>query len=343
MLTNFKNIEKKFKEEYKKKCDFEYIPAVLPATKRIIILGDIHGDFDLCINLLTMTKIIDDKLNWIGGDSHVVQVGDQIDSCRPINGESCENIKSMLIDKPDDIKILYFCSALHEQAKKYKGAFISLLGNHEIMNSLGDIRYVSPNNLKLEGKDKRIDDFKSGNKHGIFLGCTRMACVIIGSYLFIHAGIIDEIITELGINNKKDLNTLNMAIKLWLLGGLIKSKTKQIKKILTSPKSIFWIRELGIIPPNTNLRDHICSNNVGKTLDVLEINGIVIGHTPQSSYGHGTNSTCGGKIWRVDNGSSFAFSGFKNAKFNNNRKPQALEILNDNEFYLYTNGEKNKI
>ena len=60
------------------------MPSTLPPTNRILVLGDIHGDFNMLIKLLRKGNVINKSNKWIGKDTVVVQVGDQIDSCRPI-------------------------------------------------------------------------------------------------------------------------------------------------------------------------------------------------------------------------------------------------------------------
>ena len=68
---------------YQQTCkDFNKLPSILPPVKRIIVLGDLHGDWKLTIESLKIAKLINTKLNWVGGDTIVVQLGDQIDSCR---------------------------------------------------------------------------------------------------------------------------------------------------------------------------------------------------------------------------------------------------------------------
>jgi hypothetical protein len=75
--------------------------SIFPPVKRIIVLGDIHGDYNMMIELLKLAKVIDDKDNWIGDETYVVQVGDQIDRCRPKIGSTCEND---IIENDEDIK-----------------------------------------------------------------------------------------------------------------------------------------------------------------------------------------------------------------------------------------------
>jgi hypothetical protein len=44
--------------------------------KKIAALSDIHGQYDLLIELLTNNKIINNDLNWDFGEGHLVIVGD---------------------------------------------------------------------------------------------------------------------------------------------------------------------------------------------------------------------------------------------------------------------------
>ena len=50
--------------------------------KRIIAIGDIHGDFDVFLKTLLLGRIIDKNNNWIAEDTIVIQLGDQVDSIR---------------------------------------------------------------------------------------------------------------------------------------------------------------------------------------------------------------------------------------------------------------------
>lgn len=353
-------------EIYPNHCKgFDYIPAILKSVHRIIVLGDIHGDYNLLIKMLQIANLIKlDKYGhilWIGGDTYVVQVGDQIDRCRPVGNMLCTNPQTTYNDEASDIKILKLCTDLHHQALLQKGAFISLLGNHEIMNSLGIMSYVSylglkefenyidPYNLDAKfasGLEARIYAFAP--KHGIgkMLGCTRLPAVIVGSHLFVHAGIIDALIQEIGLSGIYDLETINIAVRMWLIGVL---KKKYIKKIIRSSEiSMFWTRILGNIPPNVSFDNPICQQHISKVLKLFKVNGIIIGHTPQSfTYSDDINVTCD-SIWRVDNGSSQAFQIFdrqamQTGKILYSRRAQILEIIDDKEYYILDGVTRRKI
>jgi hypothetical protein len=98
---------------------------------------------------------------------------------------------------------------------------------------------------------------------------------------------------------------------------------------------MFWDRILGSIPPNMNNNDKKCVQYLDPVLKLLNINGMIVGHTPQYfSNQHGINSTCGNRLYRVDHGGSEAFYKFDNQLKDNGqmadmRKAQVLEITND--------------
>lgn len=331
--------------------DFDNLPTILPACDRIIAIGDTHGDYNITIETLKLAKLIDNNLNWIAKPKNtiVVQLGDQIDRCRPHIHECISN-NATINDEASDVKILKLFTNLHKKASKYGGAVYSLLGNHEIMNSQGKLSYVSKKGLDEFGQytDKnnktikfnsgwegRTYAFKPGNELGSFLACTRQTAIIIGSFLFVHAGIVPELLEKYNIKKKEDISLINKVIKLWLLGLV---KENKIKKLLNDNNiSPFWPRIFGNIPPNksSDLKDCKLLDDVFKTLN---INGMVVGHTPQFFKNNtGINGTCDNRLWRTDHGASQAFSimdGFYSKK---HRNIQVLEILNDKEFKVIKN------
>ena len=344
--------EQKNKQLFDQYCKgYIEAPLVLPAKRRIIVFGDIHGDYNLAITLLKLGKVIDDNNKWIGGDTYIVQVGDQLDNYRPIQkstmNDELKNNSKYKGDEPEDIKVLKLFTDLDKQAIKENGGVISLLGNHELMNVLGDFRYVSNNDIEKfknykkynnfeNSKDARLDAFKPGHEYAKFLACTRLSSVIIGSFIFVHAGIFP------GINDVDDLHKVNYIVKKWLLGLINK---KNVGSILSSKIffSTFWDRILGSIPPNMNNNDERCQkylDNVFKILydkNNINIKSMVIGHTPQIyANSDGINSACDNKVWRVDFGGSFSFDKFDKYYDNSHsyRKPQILEILNDTDIKI---------
>ena len=344
--------EKAFKED----CPgYEQKPLIIPAAKRVIAIGDIHGDYDLAVESFKLAGLIDDNLNWIGKDTIVVQVGDQIDNCRPTPFNDCQN-KKLPDDEGSDIKVLNFFNEMDKKAASEGGMVISLLGNHEIMNVQGNFNYVSYENLtnfshgELKGSDGRLEAFQQGGPVAKMLACSRYSSVIVGSHLFVHAGILPALITRLSkMNNigtltkSMEINKamtqyiyLNEVIRKWLLDKLPQNvNSMDMKAILNSNRtSPFWPRIYGNIKPNEPDSNKMCRRYLKPILETLQVGHLIIGHTPQGFEGEdGINSTCDGKIFRVDGGFAKAFKIFDKGREN---KIQVLEILNDTKYNILT-------
>tara|TARA_Y100000991_G_scaffold214458_1_gene202223 strand:+ start:463 stop:1743 length:1281 start_codon:yes stop_codon:yes gene_type:complete len=363
-------------DEVKKMCkDYPKLPHILPAVKTIICIGDLHGDYKLTLKCLKLANIIDNSNppKWIAKPGTVVvQIGDQIDRCRPTSGKTCEDPETTPTDEPSDIKILELFTELHNQAIKNGGAVFSLLGNHEIMNVQGNMNYVSYKGIKQFEKEidpvsnKRFSSgivarkhlFKKGNKYARFLACTRQTAIIIGSNLFVHASILPDLAKA--FPNIKDLNIL---VKKWLLNliddkdslgsDLEKKGINNIGDILVNYNlSPFWPRVLGNLSPNKPFTSDECMEFLDKTLEIYVVNNMIVGHTPQifTSERSGINPTCievddikknsDGKVWnnikksvwRVDVGSSAGFNNFKNKHTKSLSKAQVLKITDDKNF-----------
>ncbi|MEJ2131106.1 MAG: metallophosphoesterase [Gammaproteobacteria bacterium] len=97
------------------------------AQSRVVAIGDVHGAYGALLDLLVAADLVDGRGDWIGGDATLVQVGDLIDR------------------GAYDRKVLEFMMGLDKKARRSGGGrVIALLGNHEVMNLHGDLRYVSP-------------------------------------------------------------------------------------------------------------------------------------------------------------------------------------------------------
>lgn len=347
------------KKDFLQDCpNYPYIPTILGKRRRIIAIGDLHGDYDLAIRTLKLASVItvagNGQVNWKGGDTIIVQTGDKVDGCRPMGNNSEGNGKNKEEDHEcgetadDDIKILNLFYELNLKAMKDNGAVYSLLGNHELMNVQGDLKYVSKKSLlefatykdnKIHYKDSfsklspidrgivaRKYAFKPGNQYASFLGCANIGIIIIGSFLFAHAGLVPEFINIYGIKSRNDIIKFNSDIRKWLLGN----EDENIKKKINHKESPFWSRLLGAVPNDIPITDERCLP-VSKIMKTFKIGHLVIGHTPQFQ---GISSTCDNAILKIDIGASKAFKKLENYIDNDNKRPnissaQALEILDD--------------
>ena len=94
-------------------------------VERIVAVGDVHGGYDELIAVLHAARVVDDEARWTGGQAHLVQTGDVLD-----RGAESRKVMDLLM-------------RLERQARQAGGRVHALLGNHEVMNLTGDLRYVS--------------------------------------------------------------------------------------------------------------------------------------------------------------------------------------------------------
>ena len=360
--------------EFHEMCPhFKYLPSIMKKVDRIIAIGDLHGDYKLTIKCLKLANLINSDKQWIGGNTVVVQIGDQIDRCRPTY-TYCDNPQTTEHDEANDIRILKLFTQLNLEASRQGGAVYSLIGNHELMNIEGNLNYVSYEGLKqfspdletfkkggysfignIEGnlnkgfnkllpdtdkykieqwKVARRKDFAIGSEMATFIACTRQSAIIIGDFLFVHAGIIPELVNKLGMTSQKDIKYINKSVRKWLLGQITKENISDI--VGAHSYSMFWDRILGSIPPNMSNTNPACHKFLEPVLKILNIGHMIIGHTPQPFNNNmGINSTCSDSLWRVDHGGSGAFDEFDLDKYREHtRRPQVLEILNNKDIKI---------
>ena len=93
---------------------------------RVVVFGDLHGDYAKFHDMLREAGLIDARDNWKGGKTHLVQVGDVPDRA------------------PDTRKIVELLMKLEPQARRAGGYVHALIGDHEAMNMEGDLRYTTP-------------------------------------------------------------------------------------------------------------------------------------------------------------------------------------------------------
>lgn len=93
--------------------------------QRIVAIGDVHGAFDPLVSILRQTGLIDERNRWIGGDAVLVQTGDVTDRGKRV------------------VKVIELLMRLQEEAPEQGGEVVVLLGNHELLNLLGDLRDVT--------------------------------------------------------------------------------------------------------------------------------------------------------------------------------------------------------
>jgi len=97
------------------------IPYEWTNVSRVVAVADLHGDYDRFVFILSHPQValVDADLHWIGGKTHLVQLGDVLD-----RGPRARDILDLLM-------------RLEKEAAAAGGMVHMVLGNHEEMNITG--------------------------------------------------------------------------------------------------------------------------------------------------------------------------------------------------------------
>lgn len=97
-------------------------PISTHMISKLVVIADVHADIYRFRNILQDANIIDADDKWIAEpNTVVVQLGDQIDPKYPLNDNH-------------HFQMIYFTETLRKTAIEKHSNFISMIGNHELMN-----------------------------------------------------------------------------------------------------------------------------------------------------------------------------------------------------------------
>jgi hypothetical protein len=264
----------------------------IPAISRIVVIGDIHGDWAALKSALKVAGVTNHRNEWTGGNTHLVQVGDLVD--RANRSKPAVHV----MDEKSEKRIISHLINLKRKAQEVYGDVHLLLGNHELMNVAGDFSYVSPMGL-TDFNGKRMEQFKPGGKIARKLACNANAVIQIGSWIFSHAGITAQ------VSKNWTIDQVNTQIREYLLG--LRDRPGPLM-------DLFWHRRYaneGACPLVQDALSHWKARNMA------------IGHTVQD----GITSMCNGSLWKVDVGMSDAFGKCNGRERGSERDGACIEVL----------------
>lgn len=253
-----------------------------PSAERIVAIGDLHGDLASAREALKTARAIDDQDRWVGGNLVLVQVGDQLD-----RGD-------------DEPEILSLLERLAAEAARSGGAVHILNGNHELMNAVGDLRYVTEDGMRdfanapipahvqipphvPEEVRGRLVAFAPGSPLARKLA-ERNTITIVGETVFAHAGVLAKHV-DYGVER------INDEVRRFLRG-----ESASLPDVVASEDAPVWTRLYGGPNPSSD-----ACRELSSVLTALKVKRMVVGHTVQPS---GVTSACDGKVYRVDVGLS---------------------------------------
>ncbi|KAJ3323037.1 hypothetical protein HDV06_002483 [Boothiomyces sp. JEL0866] len=251
---------------------------------RIVAVGDLHGDMQNSLKTLRMAGLVNENNDWIGGKTIFVQTGD-------------------IVDRGPDTIILYrLMMKLTEQAEKAGGRVIEILGNHEVMNIQGDLRYVTKEDFEsFGGHANREKVWSQDGWIGKYLRTLGISAWVNGT-VFFHGGATAEWakLHVQGINDRA------------------MEKMDDPRDPIFGGDGPLWYRGYAQNPESRE-----CTH-LDKALKFLNATRLVVGHTPQPGH---ILSRCNNRIFVIDVGISRVYGGYS----------AALEIIGDQVYALYPN------
>jgi diadenosine tetraphosphatase ApaH/serine/threonine PP2A family protein phosphatase len=158
--------------DVKLKAKLQEERSVWGKPKKALVISDIEGNFGAFRKLLVANKVIDENFNWTFDDGHVLFVGDFVD-----RGQH-------------QMEVLWLIYSLEDKAKAAGGYVHYVLGNHEIMNLSGDLRYLDPKYFKAAQlmNKQYVELIGDKTEIGRWLR-TKNVAEKIGDVLYVHGGI----------------------------------------------------------------------------------------------------------------------------------------------------------
>lgn len=279
-------------------------------SRRTVAVADLHGDWEHAVNVLSMASILSPHpspsssgYTWIGGHDVLVSTGD-------------------IVDRGDDTIALYrLFISLREQANAAGGEVRNCLGNHEMMNALGDWRYVTPGDVKSFGgvAERRAAMSAQGwigQEWMMNYNVTNTISLLPPSHpslpegyvpprvSFVHGGITPQY-AALGVDY---INTLGQSLLHKALSdpnpSWLPTNTTQQEQQLWSEHGPLWYRGYATDPTT-----EACAN-AAKAKQGLDVRHLVMGHTPHFD---GFVTRCENDILLIDTGISKAYGGEQSA------------------------------
>lgn len=301
-------------------CEFDDV-------ERIVAVGDVHGAYDRLLEILRTAGVVDDKGQWAGGRTHLVQLGDVVDR------------------GGDSLKVLTLLRQLSTEAAAAGGKVHTLIGNHEVMRILGDLRFVSPGEFAAfatNGSEalraRYIASFPEEQRARIAqdtpLGFVELVLAFgadkdLGAYLrsldaivringvvFVHGGISPAVASM-------PCDAINDTVRRELGRDFAATRKAPLQSLVAREDGPLWYRGLATEPETF-------APGVDKILASQAARAIVVGHTAQPGR---IAVRFGGRVFVVD-------TGMQAAEQQPNGRASALEIRGSTFTAIYTDSRQ---
>ena len=172
-----------------------------PSRRPLYAIGDIRGDVERLLKLLVAHGIIemrDQTFEWIKRDVIVLLMGNVLDAKSAMGA-----FGDMLFDdSTSDLWILQFLQEASVKAGRAKSAILSVLGEREVRNALGDYSETSP--YHCTDRNERRRHLAPGGAGFASLCSSFVTSLTHGDVVYSHAGIpLNASVVQRRIVNKR--------------------------------------------------------------------------------------------------------------------------------------------
>lgn len=219
-------------------------------VNNIVVISDVHGQYELFIELLKQHNVINSNLEWCFNDGHLVVLGDIFDRGSKVT------------------ELLWLVYQLEQQAEIAGGKVHYILGNHEMMVLNNDLRYINEKYIHTSQKMNMVYTqlFAENTFFGKWLR-SKPVMVTINDLLFVHAGISPELVSK-GITIEKANHIFHDKI----IG-------RSWDMILNDSISTFLLSEEGPLWHRGYFKKEISDNEINNILNYFNSQYIIVGHT----------------------------------------------------------------
>ena len=222
----------------------------------MFVVADTHGEYEILVAMLRKHGVVNAKLGWNFGRGDLVVLGDVFDR------------------GPNHLEILWLLYQLEAEARRAGGGVHLVLGNHETMVLLGDLRYLNPKYVQtaqLAGVSSYSELFGPKSVLGQWLR-TKPTVLKINDLLCLHAG-VSRALVDSGLT----LRQINAGVRSVLEGrGPEDESQRQRLELLMGSTGPLWYRgyfaEQATFPTAT-------MEDIDLALKTFGVSHILIGHT----------------------------------------------------------------
>jgi hypothetical protein len=222
----------------------------------MFVVADTHGEYEILVAMLRKHGVVDAKLGWSFGRGDLVVLGDVFDR------------------GPRQLEILWLLYQLEADARRAGGGVHMVLGNHETMLMMGDLRYLHPKYVQtaqLMGVNSYSELFGPTSVLGQWLR-TKPAVLKINDLLCLHAG-VSRALVDSGLT----LRQINAGVRSVLTGAVPSDeKERRLLELVMGSAGPQWYR--GYFAERTT-GAAATQEDVDLSLSTFGVKHILIGHT----------------------------------------------------------------